>query len=338
MDPRPRRRRSTPARGATSGRATLPVAEAEHVVDDMGTRAHVIVVARTQPTAELLATSAVARLRELECKWSRFLPDSELSRLNARAGSTIRVSHDVELLIERSVEAWHRTDGRFDPTVLKALDAAGYDDDFSHVAARHDSTSTTDAAAAPGCADIRIGPDGMTLPLGTAIDPGGIGKGLAADLSIDLVMTGGATGACINVGGDLRVAGTTATGRPWSVAVEHPLTEACIIADVELHDEALVSTWRTRRVWGAEENRRHHLIDPATGTSAWNGLAGVTVTAPEGWWAEALATAIFLAGPDDAPTLARRHGVGAILVRDDGSLLGIGALRDVVGRAVKPGQ
>ena len=62
------------------------------------------------------------------------------------------------------------------------------------------------------------------------------------------------------------------------------------------------------------------------------------MTAPEGWWAEALATAIFLAGPDDAPALARRHGAGAILVRDDASLLGIGALRDVVGRAVKAGR
>lgn len=314
------------------------MAEAEHVVDVMGTRAHVIVVARTPSIAELLATSAVARLRELESKWSRFLLDSELSRLNARAGSTVRVSRDVEALIERSLEAWHRTDGRFDPTVLSALVAAGYDDDFRTVAARLDSTSESDATAAPGCADIRIGPDGVTLPHGTAIDPGGIGKGLAADLTIDLVMTGGATGACINVGGDLRVAGTTATGRPWTVAVEHPLTPARIIADVELHDEALVSTWRTRRVWGTGEHRRHHLIDPATGTSAWNGLAGVTVTAPEGWWAEALATAIFLAGPDDAPAIARRHGVGAILVRDDGSLLGIGALRDVVGRAVKAGR
>ena len=314
------------------------MAEAEHVVDVMGTRAHVIVVARTPSTAELLATSAVARLRELESKWSRFLPDSELSRLNARAGSTVRVSRDVEVLIERSLEAWHRTDGRFDPTVLSAVVAAGYDDDFRAVAARLDSTSHTDAAAVPGCADIRIGPDGVTLPHGAAIDPGGIGKGLAADLTIDLVMTGGATGACINVGGDLRVAGATATGRPWTVAVEHPLTPARVIADVELHDEALVSTWRTRRVWGTAEDRRHHLIDPATGTSAWNGLAGVTVTAREGWWAEALATAIFLAGPDDAPAIARRHGAGAILVRDDGSLLGIGALRDVVGRAVKAGR
>ncbi len=319
------------------------MAEAEHVVNVMGTRAHVIVVARTPSIAELLATSAVARLRELEAKWSRFLPHSELSRLNARAGDTVRVSRDVELLIERSVEAWHRTDGRFDPTVLSALVAAGYDDDFRNVAARLDSaaaaaTTATDATAAPGCANICIGPDGVTLPLGTAIDPGGIGKGLAADLTIDLVMTGGATGACVNVGGDLRVAGTAATGRPWSVAVEHPLTPARIIADVDLHDGALVSTWRTRRVWGTPEDRRHHLIDPATGASAWNGLAGVTVTAPEGWWAEALATAIFLAGPNDAPALARRHGAGAILVRDDASLLGIGALRDAVGRAVKAGR
>ena len=72
---------------------------------------------------------------------------------------------------------------------------------------------------------------------------------------------------------------------------------------------------------------------PATGAPAWTGLAGVTVTANEAWWAEALATALFIAGPEDAPALAAHHGVGAILVRDDGNVLGTGALRAVVEQA-----
>lgn len=312
------------------------MAEAEHIVEVMGTRAHVIVVAPELGLADLLGTTAVARLVALERTWSRFLPDSELSQVNANSGTAVRVSRDVELLIERAVEASDRTDGRFDPTVLPALIAAGYDRDFREIAAEFPmSRAVADGVPAPGCADIRIANHEITLPLGTSIDPGGIGKGLAADLAIDLVMAAGATGACINVGGDLRVAGRSPSGADWSVAIEHPLQPGRAIGQVVLNNEALVSSWRTRRAWGDSQNRRHHLIDPRTGTPSTSGLAGVTVSAADAWWAEALATAIFLAGPDDGATLARHHGVGAILVRDDGSLLGIGALRPVVEHAVQ---
>lgn len=311
------------------------MAEAEHIVEVMGTRAHVIVVAPELKLADLLGTSAVARLVALERTWSRFLPDSDLSRVNANSGTAVRVSRDVELLIERAVEASDRTDGRFDPTVLPALIAAGYDRDFREIATDDTTPAPAVGIPAPGCADIRIADHEVMLPRGTAIDPGGIGKGLAADLVIDLVMAAGATGACINVGGDLRVAGRSPSGADWSVAIEHPLQPGRAIGQVALHDEALVSSWRTRRAWGDPHHRRHHLIDPRTGTSSTSGLAGVTVTASDAWWAEALATAIFLAGPEEGATLARHHGVGAILVRDDGSLLGIGALRSLVERAVQ---
>ena len=311
------------------------MAEADHVVEVMGTRAHVIVVAPTLALADVLATTAVARLVELERTWSRFLPDSELSRLNATASSPVRVSRDVVGLVERAIEAWNRTDGRFDPTVLPALIASGYDRDFRALK----SSPVTSAGArrgspAPGCHGIRIDGPTITLPAGTAIDPGGVGKGLAADWVVEQVMAAGATGACVNVGGDLRVAGCAPSDRPWSVQIEHPLQPGRTIGHVQLRDEALVSTWRTRRVWGDVAAPRHHLIDPSTGSPAWSGLAGVTVVAPDAWWAEALATALFLAGPADAPEIARRNGVGALLVRDDGSILGLGSLASVVTHAV----
>ena len=299
----------------------------------MGTRAHVIVVAPTLGLADLLGTSAVARLVGLEQTWSRFLPDSELSRLNRHAGSAVSVSRDVMGLVQRAVEAWHRTGGRYDPTVLPALIAAGYDCDFRSLTDAPATAEPLPAAPSPGCNGIQFGTRTITLPAGAAIDPGGIGKGLAADWVIEQVMAGGATGACINVGGDLRVAGLGPAGRPWSVAIDHPLESGRIIGHVELHDEALVSSWRTRRAWGAPGAERHHLIDPATGAPAWSGLAGVTVVAPDAWWAEALATALFLAGPDVAPALAQHHGIGALLVSDDGHVLGVGALRGVVERA-----
>jgi thiamine biosynthesis lipoprotein len=305
------------------------VAAAEHLVDVMGTRAHVIVTARDLDLAELLAGSAVARLYALEARWSRFRSDSELSALNRGGGATLSVSSDTATLVERSVEAWQRTGGAFDPTVLPALVAAGYDRDFSELGAVPASLHAPSAVPSPGCDGIRVGADGISLPPTVQIDPGGIGKGLAADLVVDLVMRAGADGACVNVGGDLRVAGSALGGQQWSVTVEHPLGGRDL-GDVPLHDEALVSSWRTRRAWGTDSEPRHHLIDPTTGAPAWTGLAGVTVLAGEAWWAEALATAFFLAGPDGAPAIVDHHGVSALLVRDDGAVRGFGRLASLV--------
>ena len=245
------------------------------------------------------------------------------ARLNAAAGAPLALSSETLLLVERSVEAWHRTDGAFDPTVLPALLAAGYDRDFRALDAV--DAPCGPPVAVPGCAGIVVDGPRVTLPVGVQLDGGGIGKGLAADLTVDLVMSAGAAGACVNVGGDLRVAGAGPGDEPWSVTIEDPLGGRDL-GTIRLHDEALVSSWRTRRTWGPDGDRRHHLIDPATGAPARTGLAGVTVLAPDAWWAEALATALFLAGPDDGAGLVDHHGVSALLVRDDGAVRAFGRL------------
>jgi FAD:protein FMN transferase len=299
------------------------VAAAEHLVDVMGTRAHVIVHARELDLADVLARAAVARLHALEARWSRFRPDSEVSALNDADGARTTVSSETALLVERSIEAWHRTDGAFDPTVLPALVAAGYDRDFSAV--REQPGAPAPPVAAPGCEGIVVDAASVTLPPGVRIDPGGIGKGLAADLTVDLVMHAGATAACVNVGGDLRVAGRPNPDERWSVTLEHPLGGPDL-GTIALHDEALVSSWRTRRTWSGDDGPRHHLIDPHTGAPAWTGLAGVTVLAPDAWWAEALATALFLAGPEGAHEIVEHHAVSALLVRDDGAVRGFGRM------------
>jgi thiamine biosynthesis lipoprotein len=105
------------------------------------------------------------------------------------------------------------------------------------------------------------------------------------------------------------------------------------LGTIALHDEALVSSWRTRRTWDADGDRRHHLIDPVTGQPAWSGLAGVTVLAPEAWWAEALATALFLAGPDRAAAIVDHHGISALVVRDDGAIRAFGRMCELVATA-----
>jgi thiamine biosynthesis lipoprotein len=291
----------------------------------MGTHAHVVVHARDPATARVLVGSALARLDRLEQRWSRFRDDSEISALNRADGRATSVSDDTRLLVDRSVEGWERTAGRFDPTVLAALLAAGYDRDFH--AGLDRERPVRSPRPAPGCGDIRIRGREVTLPAGVAIDPGGIGKGLAVDLVIDLLMTAGATGALVNVGGDLRVAGRPGPDASWSIELEHPRADLPPLGRLALTDRALASTWRTRRRWRAGGAEQHHVVDPRTGRPAWTGLAGVSVLAATTWWAEVLGTEAFVAGAAESVELARRRRTDAVLVRDDGAVRTVGRLR-----------
>jgi len=91
----------------------------------MGTWAHVVIAGGGDRGQAL--DRARRRIDDLERRWSRFLPDSEVSRLNAGAGRPVLVSPETARLVARAVDAWRLTAGRFDPTVLPALVAAGYD-------------------------------------------------------------------------------------------------------------------------------------------------------------------------------------------------------------------
>ena len=90
----------------------------------MGTEVHVVVVAEPGDADEL-CRDAEARVQAYEARWSRFIATSELSRLNAAAGSPVLLPADTFALVALAVSAWHQTDGWFDPTVLDALEAAG---------------------------------------------------------------------------------------------------------------------------------------------------------------------------------------------------------------------
>lgn len=306
--------------------------EAELQFPVMGTTAHVVAVAASRVSARSATERARERLAELEGRWSRFLPGSEVSALNAAGGAPVVVTADTRALVARAVEGWRRTGGRFDPTVLDALVALGYDRDFAAVAASGPAGGAGTASpvarrGAPGCAGVVVDrvAGTVTLPPGVRFDPGGIGKGLAADLVVTELLASGADGVCVNVGGDLRVEGRAPGPAGWVVDLEHPF-HGRSIGTARLRAGAVASTWRTRRTWGPPPFLRHHLVDPATGAPARSGLAGATVLAGRAWWAEVLAKAAFVDGLAAGLGRLRESGVGGFLVDDEGVVHPAGAV------------
>lgn len=279
-----------------------------HRFDVMGSAAEVTLVGGS-PAA---LSAAVARLDELDRRWSRFRPDSEVSRLNVDAGRPVPVSPETVLLVDLAQQGWRRTDGRYDPTLLAAVRRAGYTDDFARLPA--------EATPPPGgtdhdprtCGRIIIDESvgTITLPDGAGFDPGGIGKGLAADLVSADLGARGIPGGCVNIGGDLRAWGRGPRDDRWRVAAAD--------RTIAVTDAGVATSGTGRRTWMVAGRRMHHLIDPTTLDPADTGVTAVTVIAPAAWQAEVYALAALLSGPTRAGGDLRRWGVEGLVVDDRG--------------------
>jgi len=289
---------------------------AERLFRAMGSDAHVIVVGGSPG----LVDRAAERIRDLEERWSRFLEDSEISELNRCAGSFLSVSSETLTLVERAIEAWHLSGGAFDPTMLGAIVRAGYDRSFEQLAEAGPSPVRPRSLLGPGAAGIIVDGNRVRLPAGTGLDPGGIGKGLAADLVCAELMSAGAQGACISLGGDVRVTGSGPDGGAWTIAVEHPWSPVPI-AMVGLAEGAVATSTTLLRRWEAGGETRHHIIDPRTGLPSDTDLTLASVVAARAWVAEVLAKAVLLAGAKHPFDIVGGTGAQALAVDDKGTVV-----------------
>lgn len=274
----------------------------------MGTEAEITVPSAT-PTH--LVAGAVDRLNELEQLWSRFRPSSEVSRMTARAGRPVVVGDDTLLLVACARRAHRLTAGRYDPTVLASVVAAGYDRDFALVAGDGRDTGRSGATPVPDrTANTSIEIDEVSstvaLAVGTGFDPGGLGKGLAADLVSGELALADVESGCVSVGGDLRVWGPGPHDGGWHVGVAG--------RTVATTDVGVATSSTAERRWRVGDVEHHHVIDPATGRSSTTDVVSATVIAPSGWLADACAVAAVLAGSAAAPGLLAQWGVDGVVV------------------------
>jgi len=291
----------------------------------MGTDCHILIEADDRALEQELARLAVQRVDILEQCWSRFRPTSELSMLNARAGAgSIAVSEDLLLLVSRMAQAWELSDGLFDPTVLQSMNRLGYDADFATVVTRASGAATDiSVIPAPGMSGVRLDASAATvsLPVGVGLDPGAIGKGLAADIVAEDLAAAGARAVLVNLGGDISIAG--ALDVPWVVGLDderlpRDLEDRTLqILEFPAGTDRLgIATSTTmKRRWA--QGRRHHVIDPRTGTMSSSDLVQVTVVDGAAWRAEVLATAALLQPSDLARTWLDELDIPAILLADD---------------------
>jgi thiamine biosynthesis lipoprotein len=263
---------------------------------------------------------------------SRFRPESELSRLNRSAGRQFAASPVLYALVEAALRGAAETEGAFDPTLLDALERAGYDRSFDQLPDERPAPSEGDSPALPvaGAADwrmIRLDPEGrtITLPPGCRIDLGGIGKGWTVDEACARLRGGGFRDFALDAGGDLYAAGRQGDGEPWTVGVADPDRPEQDLAVLAVDGRAVATSTTARRRWRIEGEARHHLIDPRTRRPAASGIVSATVVAESVARAEVLAKAALILGPEEGRALLERRGVAGLLVLDTGGLVSVRA-------------
>jgi thiamine biosynthesis lipoprotein len=270
-----------------------------------------------------LASAVASARRRLEAwhgQFSRFRPDSELTRLNQDPAETIAVSPLMRRVVEAGIQAARATGGLVDPTLLTQIERAGYRSHYegpglplaaalTMAPARRPATPSPEANWRLVSTDRRT--SSVTRPPGVQIDPGGIAKGVFADELAALLASHDAY--VVDCGGDLRLGGAYAPAR--EVHVASPF-EDVVLHTLTLRSGGVATSGIGKRSWVDADGRvAHHLLDPGTGRPAFTGLVQVTALAPTATEGEMLSKAALLSGPGRGAEVLVHGGV---IVLEDG--------------------
>ena len=240
------------------------------------------------------------RGRGEEGRFTRFVTDSELARLNAGDGRYVPVSPEMFAMLQAALWAYQESGGLVNAAILPALTAAGYDRPFRQGLTHPGSTEPMQVPGLPEVLILDATTRSVALAPGAALDLGGIAKGALADLLIDEL---GDDAVC-NLGGDVRVRGNGPEGDGWHIGL-------CDRSAVAVRDGAVCTSGTTRRRWGQS---MHHLIDPKTGMPVKTDLAEVSVITDFALRGEVYAKCAMLLGASAGVTFLESRGVGHAVV------------------------
>ncbi len=267
---------------------------------------------------------------EVEARFSRFQPDSELAELNRTPEQAVPVAPDLAELIGLALAAARDSGGVFDPTVIDALEAAGYDRSITLIRAEGTHPPRRVAPRPGRWQQIVVDPTESTvrLPAGVRLDLGGIGKGWAADRAGMMLQPLGA--GMVSAGGDIRAWGDQPGAQPgqgWLVALDHPQRPGQELTWLRVRDGAVATSSITTRRWAGG----HHLIDPRTARPADTDLWSVTALAPTAVQAEVAAKVALILGRERGlDWLMAQPGVEAVVIDDGGKLFGTAGIEGVL--------
>ena len=272
------------------------------------------------PNAEDSLEAVCEEVTRIEALLSRFLPDSEISRVNGSAGiKSEKISLEAYEVLSKAVEFSRSFPGCFDVTI-EPLVTLWYKSKESFI--QPDGLNIQQALTLVNYQDLILDPWEMTAGLrnvGQAVDLGGIGKGFAGDRILEQYQEYGISSAYSNFGGNVVTLGAKPDGSPWYIGIQHPRQENKIIGSVAVVNQTVVTSGDYQRYFTDRQGKRHHhILDPTTGYPSESGLISVSIVAEKSLVADALSTGLFVTGMEKGLEFLRRFPqTEAILVDSD---------------------
>jgi thiamine biosynthesis lipoprotein len=266
--------------------------------------------------AESAAAAAIAEVKRIEAKYSRYLADSVVSRINrAAGGAAVPIDAETRGLLTFAGACHEQSDGAFDATSGALRRAWRFDG--THV--------PTIAELAPllaliGWPRVELGAETVRLPsVGMEIDFGGFGKEYAVDRAALALRDAGAQSALVNLAGDLAILAPQPDGSPWRVGVRHPRRDGMLLATLPVSSGGVATSGDYERFMEVDGTRHCHILDPRTGRSV-RSFQSVTVHAGSCLVAGSAATIAMLKGEEGLEWL-QTLGLAHLAVRANGEVV-----------------
>lgn len=284
----------------------------------MGTKVTITVRDVPEGKAYKAINHAFQEMERIESLFSTYKEDSEISRINREAGEkVIPANPEVIMLIGKSLHFSSLSGGAFDITVRPLMQLWGFTRKEGRIPSREELERTL-----PLVNYKNILLDGKENRIGFSregveIDLGGIAKGYAVDKAVEVLRKEGINSALVNAGGDLFALGSFKK-RPWRVGIRDPRQREEIMGILEVEDRGVATSGNYERYFIHKGKRYSHLINPWSGLPV-EGIEGVTIIAPNTTTADALATAVFVLGPQKGIKLIDElKGVEGLIVDSRG--------------------
>ena len=284
----------------------------------MGTLVEITVSHPDPDVIQAVTTQAFDEMKRIEQLMSTYLPDSEISRINHAAGKeAIPVSPEVEEVIREGLYWSEQSSGAFDITIEPLVYLWNFDGE-KEIIPRESTLRKT--ASLVNFKDIELKDHTVRLKRhGMAINVGGLAKGYAVDRAIS-VLRGKVKNGIVNAGGDLFAFGQKNKQTPWNIGLQHPRKPQELLAAFAVQNQAIATSGDYQRYFIKDGVRYHHIFDPQTGKPA-RLMVSTTIITTEVMDADALATAVFVMGPEKGiEWINSMDNVEAMLVLNDGSI------------------
>lgn len=285
---------------------SCPKREAHYRRYLLGSQCEVTFTCKDESTADLILREVDRKLFTLDSLLNYFSEHSLVNIINQKNHALL--PYDIAPLFHLSDSVARLTNGIFDISIAPLIETWGF---YERQFRDPDTAQIINILESVNYQNVKIRHDSVIIDPGMKIDLGGIAQGYAADQVAAILRKHKITSGLINIGGEIVAIGTAPQGRPWRIGIKNP-REKGLIEMVELVDQALSTSGDYEKFFQVEGRRYPHIVNPRTGFPAQE-FASVTIFSKSAAFADALATAVAIMGPEKGLKFLDSMGIRGII-------------------------